>query len=348
MSHEIDDLNEQIIILSREDIAAPAPPAPSLQWSTFAKPQIAIQLKDIEGLAEGRTTVKASVLQRIDSKLLPIQLEADFLLSISLESVVRQLQAHLGHRCEERSRPVGTDFDTAIAQVAREDEDFFKLAKEAERRERPILEKVEAQRRISGPILTPADRPTFPLSREIFPSEFAAVGSSGESNAKELDEFQPGNAEAALGQTMAVGRSIKSENATSRKGLERLREIFMTEEVLDPCRVASLLSAFPKVTSALIMRGNGALLGGNLAHGYHLETALLAPRILRSVREFNQKLRSSELPAISLLGERPVTLLAEGDICILISHEGRGLLPGVRERIGEVARALDALCASCP
>src|SRR6476469_11190592 len=114
MSDEIDDLNEQIIILGREDIASPVPPAPPLQWSTFAKPQIAVQLKDIEGLAEGRTTVKASVLQRIDSRLLPIPLEADFLLLISLESVVRQLQAHLGHKCEERSRPVGPDFDTAI------------------------------------------------------------------------------------------------------------------------------------------------------------------------------------------------------------------------------------------
>src|ERR1700754_2713838 len=139
MPHEIGDLDEQIIILNRTDIASPAPPAPLLEWSTLARPEVAIQLKDIEGLAEGRVTIKASILQRIHPGLLPIKLEADCLFSISLESVVRQLEAHLGDKSEEVPRPAGFDFDTAIAQVAREDEEFFKIAKEAERRERPIL-----------------------------------------------------------------------------------------------------------------------------------------------------------------------------------------------------------------
>ena len=351
MPHKIGDLDEKIIILSRADIAAPAPPAPLLDWSTFAKAEVAIQLKDIDGLAEGRVTIKASVLQRIHPGLLPIKLEADFVFSISLESVVRQLEAHLGEdKSEERPRPAGFDFDTAIAQVAREDEEFFKIANEAKRRERPIMEKPEAQRQISGPILTPADRPPLPLSRQKFPSELAAAGSFARPRARELNASQWRCAEATLAQTVAVGASIEGdeENVASRRGLERLQEIFMTEELLDPCQVAGLLSVFPKVKSALIMRGNGTFLGGNLPNGYHLETALLAPVIVRSVREFNQKLRSSELPAISLLGDRPVTLVAEGDIYILICHEGRGLLPGVRERIGEVARGLDLLCGRCP
>jgi hypothetical protein len=92
------------------------------------------------------------------------------------------------------------------------------------------------------------------------------------------------------------------------------------------------------------MQGDGTVLGGNLPEGYHLATALLAPVIMRSVQEFNRRLRSNEVSAFTLLGDQPVTLFAEGNVYILVSHQGRGLLPGVRERIGEVARALDALC----
>jgi hypothetical protein len=121
-----------------------------------------------------------------------------------------------------------------------------------------------------------------------------------------------------------------------------LQEIFMMDDLLDAPQVANLVAAFPKVKSALVMRDDGTVLGGNVPDGYHLETALLAPVIMRSVQEFNRRLRSVEMSAFTLLGGVPVTLFAEGSICILISHEGRGLVPGVRERIGEVARALDA------
>jgi hypothetical protein len=116
----------------------------------------------------------------------------------------------------------------------------------------------------------------------------------------------------------------------------------MMDDLLDAPQVANLVAAFPKVKSALVMRDDGTVLGGNVPDGYHLETALLAPVIMRSVQEFNRRLRSVEMSAFTLLGGVPVTLFAEGSICILISHEGRGLVPGVRERIGEVARALDA------
>jgi hypothetical protein len=116
----------------------------------------------------------------------------------------------------------------------------------------------------------------------------------------------------------------------------------MTEDQLDSAQVANLVAAFPKVSSAMVMLADGTVLGGNVPDGYHLETALRAPLIMRSVQEFNRQLRSQETSAFTLLGDIPVTLFVEGNVYILISHQGRGLLPGVRERIGEVARALDA------
>jgi len=340
------ELNEQVIILCREDICADAPVAPLLDWSSFEKGEIAVQLKDTEGLAEGSVTIKASTLQRIHPALLPIQLEAEYLFPISLKTVVLQVQAHLRQSSEDRPSPAVLDFDTPIAQVAREDEGFFKLARVAESTETPIGETTQAKRKIPGPVLTPADRPAFPMLRKKSATEYADPRPLSRSSATIPAQLQSGCPETELRQSELAGPKIEAiaQDSLRRIGLERLREIFMTEDQLDARQVANLLADFPKVNSAFVMLCDGTVLGGTLPGGYHLETALLAPVIMRSVREFDRNLRSNQTSAFTLLGERPVTLFAEGNVCILISHEGRGLLPGMLERIQEVGRALDALC----
>jgi hypothetical protein len=340
------ELSEQVIILSREDIRADVPPAPVLDWSTFERPEIALQLKDTEGLAEGSVTIKASTLQRIHPALLPVQLAAEYQFPISLKTVVLQVQAHLRRSSEERQNPAVPDFDTPIAQVAREDEGFFNLAKIAEPKETPIHETARANRNIPGPILTPADRPGSPMLRKKSPAESIDSGPLSRSRAMTAVPPQSACSETEVGRAKHAGpkSGAIAVNSLKRIGLERLREIFMTEEQLDAHQVANLLAAFPKVNSAMIMLGDGTVLGGNLPEGYHLETARLAPVIMRSVREFDRGLRPNETSAFTLLGDQPVSLFAEGNIYILISHQGRGLLPGVRERIGDVAQALDALC----
>jgi hypothetical protein len=342
LARTVGELNEQVITLRREDIHTDAPAAPVLDWSTVEKGEIAVQLKDTAGLADGSVTIKASTLQRIHPALLPIRLEVEYLFPISLETVVLQVQPHLRQSSEGGPNPVGPDFDTSIAQVAREDEGFFKLAQVA----RPKVMPVEkAKRKMPERILTPADRPASPMFRRKTPSE-TETGPPSRARAmipappqSACPETEPRQAERAGPKTGGI-----APNPLRRIGLERLREIFMTEDDLDAHQVANLLVAFPKVSSAMVMQGDGTVLGGNLAEGYDLATARLAPVVMRSVKDFNRKLRSTETSAFTLLGGRPITLFAEGSIYILISHEGRGLLPGVRERIAEVARALDALC----
>jgi hypothetical protein len=54
-------------------------------------------------------------------------------------------------------------------------------------------------------------------------------------------------------------------------------------------------------------------------------------------------LKSREACAVTIFLDQPVSLCSAGNICILIAHEGRGLLPGMRERICGIARALDLL-----
>lgn len=319
-----DELNDQVIILRQVDICADAPSAPFLDWSKCEKAEIAVQIKNIEGLSEGSVTIKASTLQKIHPALLPRQLEAEFLFPISLKAVVLQLQAHLRHNCEEGLKPAGPDFDTSIAQVAREDEGFFKLARMDGPKEISADESTQTKPQTKERLLTPADRPTFPMAR--------MKSARHEIDLRKIESDGP-NICAIL------------KNPPRRAGLEQLQEIFLTEEQLDVGQVADLLAAFPKVLSAMVMLGDGTVLGGRIPDAYHLETALVAPALMRTVQEFNRKLRSDEISAFTLLGDRPVTFFAEGNVCVLIAHEGRGLLPGVRQRIGAVARALDAFCA---
>jgi hypothetical protein len=338
------ELNERVIILCKEDIRSDAPGAPLLDWFAVEKGEIAVQLKDTEGLGDGSVTIKASTLQRLHPALLPIQLEGEYLFPISLKTVVLQVQPYLRQNVGEGPEQVGADFDTPIAQVAREDEGFFKLAKMAEPTETPIDPTASVKQTTLGPILTPADRPSSAVARKRTPAIPNHLGASPSSSA-----VIPLSVQSARPEIKAkwVERSLPNfeslaQNSRKRIGVERLREIFMTEDQLDPAQVANLVAAFPKISSAMVMLADGTVLGGNVPDGYHLETALRAPLIMRSVQEFNRQLRSQETSAFTLLGDIPVTLFVEGNVYILISHQGRGLLPGVRERIGEVAWALDA------
>jgi hypothetical protein len=161
----LDELNEQRIVLRREDIRTDDPGAPELDWSKVDQEEIALQLKDTQGILDGRVTVKASTLQRIHPKLLPIQLDADYLFPVSLRTVVLQVQANLNQNPGEVVKPIGPDFDTPTAQVAREDEGFFKLEQLAQPPLAPVEERAETKRKAAEPTLTPADRPSLPLIR---------------------------------------------------------------------------------------------------------------------------------------------------------------------------------------
>lgn len=336
------ELNERMIILGKEDIRSDDPGAPPLDWSSVEKGEIAVQLKDTEGLGDGKMTIKASTLQRLHPALLPIRLEGEYLFPISLKTVVLQVQPHLRLNIEERPEQIGADFDTPIAQVAREDEGFFKLAEIAEKTKAPIDQTTSVKQAAPGPILTPADRPSSAMPRQRPPSVPNHLGDSPSLSAVIPPSLQPATSESQAKRFPLPNFESLAQNPRKRTGVERLQEIFMTEDELDPAQVADLVAAFPKVSSAIIMLADGTVLGGNVPDGYHLETALRAPLIMRSVREFDRKLRSQETAAFTLLGDIPVTLFAEGNVYILISHQGRGLLPGVRLRIGEIARALDA------
>jgi hypothetical protein len=341
------DLSEQTIILCREDIRADAPGAPELHWSKVDQGKIAVKLKDTQGMLDGRVTVKASTLQRIQPALLPVQLDSDYLFAVSLRTVVLQVEANLKQNLGEVEKPIGPDFDTSIAQIAREDEGFLKFERLAQPSPVASEETAETKRIAAESTLFPLDRPPFPLIRTE-PSAECAKSESAIVESPLSAPIQSEYAEAKGTPVAKVGLNARKigQKPLRRIGLERLQEIFITEDIFDACQVAKLLAGFPKVKGALIMLGDGTLVGGDLPEGYDLDSALLAPDIMRTIQEFGRRLKSSESPAFTIFGDPPVSVFAEGNVCILIAHERRGLLPGMLERISETAKALDAFYTS--
>jgi hypothetical protein len=128
-----------------------------------------------------------------------------------------------------------------------------------------------------------------------------------------------------------------------RIGLERLQEIFLTDDLLDARQVAQLVTALPKVKGVLILFEDGTVMGGNLPQGFNMGAAFMAPNLVRAVQQFHQGLSGEEVSGLMILSDLPISLFFYGNISLLIAHEGRGLLPGMRERMSEVARALHAL-----
>ena len=316
-------LNEQMIVLRKDDIRADDPEAPALDWSKVEQGEIAVPLRDTQGIMDGRVTVKASTLRRICPKLLPVELDYEYLFPVSLKTVVLQVQAHLNENFPEVVRPIGPDFDTPIAQVARQDEAFFELEKLARSPLAPAEERAQTQQIAAAPALTPADRPTFPLIRNRSPAE--GPKSQPQIAHDRLEAAtQPDFLESARIRVQKIGLDLSgmAQPPLRASEMQRLQEIFMTEDLLDVCRVAKLIAALPRVNGALIMLGDGTLLGGELPAGYHSESALLAPAVMRSVQRFSRQLTPRESSAFTIISDPLVSVFTEGNFCILIVHEG--------------------------
>ena len=118
----------------------------------------------------------------------------------------------------------------------------------------------------------------------------------------------------------------------------------MTEDLLDARHVAKLISEFPRVKGALIMLQDGTLMGGDLPPEFNIQAALSAPSFMCTVREFSARLQGEQASALTIYQcGLPTSVFFEGSVCILIIHSGRGLPPGMRERIKQIAEALSAL-----
>jgi len=355
-----------------------------------------VKLRQTDGLMDGRITISAKMLRELYPGLVPEQLKEETAFPLSLRSVVLQLQKVMRSPSDASVLAGAPDFDTPIAQVAREDEGFFKLEenapgpassqnlpgtssggdfgsvlplireKEQVRDNPPSLPSVQVVAPFPSGKAAPAKEVVEPPSVPGLPdvasrslddgAKSGVVGDPGAAGGKR-DPFAdlPKPKLPAPKRPAAVSPLPAKEGSKlpepekrppkpqRRRGLELLQELFLTDDFLDAGQVAQLLCGFPKVRAALIMLDDGTVLGGDLPPNYRAGAALPAPALMRAVREFGSAISSAEVSAFTLLADLPISIFLEGRVCMLVVHEGRGLLPGMRERFCQVTKALDAL-----
>jgi hypothetical protein len=350
----------------------------ALNWASQESREIRVKLRQTDGLMDGRITISAKMLRELYPGLVPEQLKEETAFPLSLRAVVLQLQNVMRSPNDASALAGAPDFDTPIAQVAREDEGFFKLEENAPSSTSgqnppatspggdfdsvlPLIRE-KAQVRDNPPSLPPvqvvAPFPTRGLDppKNDPPSVPGVVGAHGDPGVPK-DPFAdlpkpkkpaPKPPAAAIPPPVEEAPKLpepekRPPKPQRRRGLELLQELFLTDDFLDAGQVAQLLCGFPKVRAALIMLDDGTVLGGDLPANYRAGAALPAPALMRAVREFGTAISSAEVSAFTLLADLPISIFLEGRVCMLVVHEGRGLLPGMRERFCQVTKALDAL-----
>jgi hypothetical protein len=348
----------------------------ALNWGSREPREIRVKLKQTDGLMEGRVSISGKVLRELYPGLVPDPLKEDTVFPLSLRSVVLQLQNVMRAVGDGSNLAGAPDFDTPIAQVAREDEGFFKLEEHAPQTASKqavpassdefgsvlplIREKVQDREDLSRQSKAAGETPSIQPVQVVapFPSQPSQPPKSIDplrtDPFAELPKPKLGMPQSATaGPKLSEQESLRpTETQTElpkpqrRRGLEQLQELFLTDDFLDAGQVAQLLRAFPKVKAALIMLDDGTVLGGALPENYKSGAAASAPALMRAVREFGTAISSAEVSAFTLFADSPISVFLEGRICMLVVHEGRGLLPGMRLRFTEIAKALDALCDS--
>lgn len=363
-------VEDQEIVLQPADFASEIGGA--LNWASQEAREIRVKLRQTDGLMDGRVTISAKMLRELYPGLVPDQLKEETTFPLSLRSVVLQLQNIMRSPNDGPALAGAPDFDTPIAQVAREDEGFFKLEENAPSSTSgpnpsaalpaddlgsvlPLIREKEQVR--ENPPSAPPVQIVAPFSTQPSPSAlgvkkdpFADLPKpklEPRMDAKQR-EVVPDPA-IVVGQSPVVesakliGPEKRSPKPQRRRGLELLQELFLTDDFLDAGQVAQLLRAFPKVRAALIMSDDGTVLGGDLPENYRASAALPAPALMRAVREFGTAVSSAEVSAFTLLADSPISIFLEGRVCMMVVHEGRGLLPGMRDRFSQITKALDAL-----
>jgi hypothetical protein len=385
------DLEDRSIILGEGDFLPSESPGAALDWSKSPGGQITVRLGDTFGLMDGRVRISGKTLQGIYPGIVPADSPENVEYLISLRTVVTQVHSFLKESSGDGAKPAGPDFDTPIAQVAREDEGFFQLDAEAsthgsapsaaEPSALTAAEPIEhhsslpliREKKMVEPLCKqvpkiPVDIPRNPSRADLAESLSDESPKALKSQAQDLgkansvestapnpfgelpkvgpmtrDQANPASETERVSAGSRGDEAIAERKPASRLGLERLQEIFITDDYLDASQVAKLLSGLPKVQQAIILLDSGEIMECGGPEPFCRDAALSATSLLSAARDFALKMRRGKVGAITILADCAISIFQEGRVCLLLLHGGRGLLPGMRERMQEIARALDAM-----
>ena len=335
---------EREILLSEGDILDGQSPAP-LQWRS-AGGSVKISADKIQGILEGRTRIKAAVLQELYPALFSTDPHPGTEFLIPLKTVVAQLDGTFGSTASMESFQDG--FDTPFGQLAREDEAKFKDQPEE-------VISMEAPVAISRQS-TESDADSYKWSNDPV-SESPTIGHETGmcvlKNGSPEDVLVTSSVESRdtnLGRPASLpGVCTGRKEDLRREGHESLQELFLTDEQLDASKVAGLILQLPRVTGVVVMLCDGALLGGGLSGGLTQALLNLTPGFAVDLARFTQTIHGGPTKFVTFAGDAClISLTICGDILILASHAKKNLLPGLRERLMATAHALNKIYGLLP
>jgi hypothetical protein len=133
--------------------------------------------------------------------------------------------------------------------------------------------------------------------------------------------------------------SLSAEALASQAALQA---IFMSEETFTVQAVVSRAACLPGLRACALARGDLVLATSDSPAGSELRTLSgQAMTLLTSIRSSSVGMGLGSVPAVTLHADGgALSILQEGELCLLVLHSGRGFLPGVRERLQEVLHHL--------
>src|ERR1700722_6563713 len=340
-----DAFNERDLLVCEGELLDGQLPA-SLNWSKVGG-TIRLKAEKILGILEGRTRIKAAVLQELYPAVFEKAPNPGTEFTIPLQTVVRQLEDIFAGAAPEEADLDG--FDTPFGQLAGEDEARFK-EKPADAIRSPAAPKLFLlQQPESKPIVTEPDQiagsEKMPLNaaveKSLFDKDNRETGrpfGSGEihrdlerhpspaeqpkpTNEERVPAFEA--REVSLGDSAPLSRAGRTQSHNFRKeGHEYLQELYLTDEPLDGSKVADLILRLPRIAGVVIMLSDGAVLGGGLSGGLSESLLSLTPDFVKHLLVFTGSMQGGPAKFVPFSGPPcHISLTIDGDVLILAGHE---------------------------
>ena len=323
--------NRDVIIREGELLDGESPAR--VDWSKLGG-AITVKAGKILGVLEGRTRIKAGVLEELYPGKFTNHLNPEAEFNIPLRVVVMQIQDIFCGTPLAAAKLEG--LETPFAKLACEDEARFKK----DLRDEPLVRQIAVPKSLDESEPHTANPPPNGASADI---ESHLARSEQPKLAVERLESAPEfrNAPASMSSSPPEVRHVQIRSS-HREGHERLQELYLTDEPLDGAKIADLVFQLPRVTGVAIMLSDGAILGAELGGGLSEKLLGLAPDFLKHVSGLTEMIPGGPTRFITFFGYAlQISLVIGGDVLMLIGHEGKNLPPGLRERLIATTQALN-------
>jgi hypothetical protein len=361
-----ESFNEREVLISKGELLDGTAPV-CLDWNRVGG-TIRIKAEKISGILEGRTRIKATVLQDLYPDLFEKTPNPGTEYNIALQAVVMQLQDLFTSLSSDGA--ILEDFATPFGKLAREDEARLKDQQD----ERPITGKAASPKlfMLSQPGV-PVDlktrdgsaeeeKPPLGSARELNEEDSSGNRKIGADKNRRDPESKTPRAERSSESTeklvpasdsqsrLPTGSTTSSRSRGNlnenirREGHELLQELYLTDEPLDAAKAAQLILLLPRVTGVVIMLSDGAALGGGICGGITEALLSVTPAFVKHLMDFSENVQGGSVKFVAFSGHAcQLSLTLSGDISILARHEGKNLPPGLRERLVATADALNMI-----